>query len=137
MKTQDQQTSSRFSIVWKTLAALALCAVLSVSLTSCNTATGQGAGIGAASGAIIGGMTGSGQNAAFGAGAGAIAGGLIGAIVDANNAAPATSYPYGRFAGHRGFVISPYQPHYEIDTRGIPHGALVRDPSNGRIFVKP
>lgn len=112
-----------------------------MGLSSCDTATGQGAGFGAAGGAIIGGLTGTTRNAAIGAAAGALTGALIGSAVDADRNrdewGARSRFPYGSFASRPGFVISPYRPHYVIDTRGIPHGSLVRDPSCGRIFVKP
>jgi hypothetical protein len=115
--------------------APALVAALSLGLTSCDTPVGQGAGIGAATGAIIGG-------AAAGAAAGALAGGLIGAAVQQNQAAaygppPPGGYPVATPTERAGFVISPYAPYYEIDTRGAPRGALIRDPSCGRLFIKP
>lgn len=118
---------------------LALCS--SLGLSSCDTATGQGAGIGAASGAIIGGLTGSTRNAAFGAAAGAGAGALIGSIVDRDREPEMyvrrRDYPVGTRSGRRDTTISPYAPYHEIDTRGAYPGDLVRDPSCGRIFVKP
>jgi hypothetical protein len=36
-----------------------------------------------------------------------------------------------------GYVYSPYGRHNLIDVRGIPQGALVKDPSTGGIFRKP
>ncbi|MBV9658865.1 MAG: glycine zipper 2TM domain-containing protein [Verrucomicrobia bacterium] len=118
---------------------------MSLSLTSCDTATGQGAGYGAAGGAILGGLIGgSTRTAAIGAAAGAATGALIGSQVDANNRDEyyyrehhRRDFPWARPSGRPGFVISPYAPYYEIDVRGIPHGSLVRDPSCGRLFVKP
>ena len=50
---------------------------------------------------------------------------------------PWGSYPVATTTGRRGFVISPYAPYYEIDVRGVPHGALVRDPSCNRLFIRP
>ncbi len=114
-----------------------------LALSSCETPTGQGAGIGAATGALIGGAaTGSWSGAAIGAGIGAGTGALVGAAVEADqrgyyNGQPASSYPYGRYAGTSGFYYSPYPPHSVVNTRGIPRGALVRDPSTGRVFRKP
>jgi hypothetical protein len=123
--------------------APALVAALSLGLTSCDTPVGQGAGIGAATGAIIGGLaTNRVGGAAAGAAAGALAGGLIGAAVQQNQAAaygppPPGGYPVATPTERAGFVISPYAPYYEIDTRGAPRGALIRDPSCGRLFIKP
>ena len=124
-------------------AGAAAAAVLSLGLTSCDTPVGQGAGIGAASGAVIGGLaTNRVGGAAVGAAAGALAGGLIGAAVEQNQVAdygppPPGGFPRATPTERPGFVISPYAPYYEIDTRGVPRGALVRDPSCGRLFVKP
>ncbi len=112
-------------------------------MTSCDTPTGQGAAIGAGTGAIIGGLaTNRVGGAALGAAAGAVAGTLIGASVQQSQAysygpPPPGGYPVATRSERRGFVISPYPPYYEIDVRGIPHGALVRDPSCNRLFVKP
>lgn len=123
----------------------AVLAVSTLSLSSCETPVGAGLAYGAGTGAIIGGLTGSGQNAAIGAAAGAVAGGLIGAVVAENQNSyynsgyrdPWGSYPVATTTGRRGFVISPYSPYYEIDVRGVPHGALVRDPSCNRLFIRP
>ena len=99
--------------------------------------------MGAATGALIGGAaTGAGPGAAIGAGIGAGTGALIGAAVEADQRGyyggqPASYYPYGRSTGTSGFYHSPYPPHSVVNTRGIPHGALVRDPSTGRVFRKP
>ncbi len=122
---------------------LALVATLPLGLTSCDTPVGQGAGIGAASGAVIGGLaTNRVRGAAAGAAIGAVAGGLVGLAVQQNQAAnygspPPGGYPMATPTERPGYVISPFAPYYEIDTRGVPRGALVRDPSCGRLFVKP
>jgi hypothetical protein len=124
-------------------AAASLLAILAFSLTSCDTPVGQGAGIGAATGAVIGGLaTNRVGGAAAGAAAGALAGGLIGAAVQQQDAAaygppPSRGYPLATPTDRPGYVLSPYAPYYEIDVRGVPHGALVRDPSCNRLFVKP
>lgn len=116
---------------------------LSFTLSSCETPVGQGAGWGAATGAIIGGATtGRVRGAAIGAGIGAATGALIGAAVEEDrygyySGRPAGYYPWGRRTGTRGFVYSPYAPHNIVDVRGIPSGALVRDPSTGGIFRRP
>ena len=131
----------------KSFAAITLAAVGAMALNSCETATGTGALVGAGAGAILAGGHHHGHHyrsrgdtiagAAIGAGVGA----LIGAAIDAERAAeygpePSGGYPYGRRAG-RGYVYSPYPPHRLIDVRGIPRGALVRDPETGGIFRKP
>ena len=79
--------------------------------------------------------------AAIGAGAGALAGALIGAAVAEDQAkyyhAPPGGYPYAERTETPGYVYSPYGNHNVIDVRGVPEGALVRDPSTGGIFRKP
>jgi hypothetical protein len=122
------------------ISALNLCAL---GLNSCDTYAGQGAGYGAAAGAIIGGATtGRVRGAAVGAAIGAASGAIIGAAISEEEARrygppPAGGYPVARWSGTPGLVISPYSPHNLVDVRGIPHGALVRDPSTGGVFVRP
>jgi hypothetical protein len=112
-------------------------------LSSCDTPVGQGAGWGAATGAIIGAAaTGHSRDAAIGAAAGAAAGALIGAAIQEDQARrtyppPPGGYPVAQWSGRPGLVVSPYPPYRLVDVRGIPRGALVRDPSTGGIFVKP
>ncbi len=126
-----------------TLAAIMAAMLAALTLTSCHTPTGQGAGFGAATGAIIGGATtGNVRGAAIGAGIGAAAGALVGAAVEAEGGyyggQPVDAYPYGRVGGGGpGVVRSPYPPHGLVDVRGIPRGALVRDPHSGRVFRRP
>ena len=116
----------------KTLVAATM-AVTALSLNSCGTPVGDGVAYGAGAGAIIGGLTGSGTNAA------------IGAAVAENQAsyyrqgytAPWGSYPIATATSRPHYVISPYSPYYEIYVKGVPHGALVRDPSCGRLFIRP
>jgi hypothetical protein len=125
------------------LSAISSILFISFALSSCETPVGQGAGFGAATGAIIGGAaTGRVRGAAIGAGIGAATGALLGAAVEADQTGyyegrPMGYYPWGRPTGSRGFVYSPYPPHNIVDVRGIPHGALVRDPSTGGIFRRP
>ncbi len=124
------------------LAVVAVAALSAIALSSCETPTGQGAGIGAATGAIIGGAaSGNVRGAAVGAALGAGTGALIGAAIEADQRGyyeghPGSYYPMGQRVGN-GLVRSPYPPHAVVDVRGIPHGALVRDPSSGRPFRKP
>lgn len=128
----------------KTFAATMLSAA-ALSLNACGTPVGDGVAYGAGAGAIIGGLTGSGQNAAIGAAVGAAAGGLVGAAVAENQNAynrqgysqPWSSYPVATTTSRAHYVISPYSPYYEIYVKGVPHGALVRDPSCGRLFIRP
>ena len=118
-------------------------ALAALALSSCETPTGQGAGLGAATGAIIGGAaTGNLRGAAIGAGIGAGTGALIGASIEADQRGyyeghEAGFYPYGRRTGSPGLLRSPYPPNVLVDVRGIPRGALVRDPETGRPFRKP
>lgn len=113
------------------------------ALSSCDTPTGQGAGIGAVTGSLIGAAaTGNVRGAAVGGLIGAGTGALIGAAVEADQRGyyeghEVAYYPYGSRTETPGFVRSPYPPHALINTRGIPRGALVRDPSSGRVFRKP
>jgi predicted small secreted protein len=126
----------------KNLLIVSALALASFALTSCDTPTGQGAGWGAATGAVIGAATtGDARGAARGAAIGAATGAIIGASVEADERGyydghPSNYYPYGRRVG-RGLVESPYPPHAVVNVRGIPHNALVRDPSSGRVFRKP
>ena len=128
------------------LPATAAAILVSLGVTSCQTyppgqATGLGAGIGAVSGALIGGGAAGGRGAAIGAGAGLLAGALVGAAIDADAArnyhAPPGGYPYAQPTQTPGYVISPYGRHNMIDVRGVPQGAMVRDPSTGGIFRNP
>ena len=123
------------------LPAVSAAVLTSLALTSCETTVGQGAGIGAASGALIGAGAAGGRGAAIGAGAGLLAGALIGAAIESDQRqyyhAPPGGYPYGRPTGTPGYVYSPYGSHNVIDVRGVPRGAWVRDTSTGGIFIKP
>ena len=127
------------------LPATAAAVLTSLGLTSCGTypgyATGTGAAVGAASGALIGAGAGGGRGAAIGLGAGLLAGALVGAAIDSENAkyyhAPPGGYPYAQPTGTPGYVYSPFGRHNVIDVRGVPSGALVRDPSTGGVFRRP
>lgn len=124
------------------LPAAAAAILTSLALSSCDTPTGQGAGFGAATGAVIGAAaTGNVRGAALGAGAGALAGALVGAAVEEDQAryyhAPPGGYPFAEPSGTPGYVYSPYGQHALIDVRGVPRGALVKDPSTGGVFRKP
>jgi hypothetical protein len=118
-------------------------AALGLALSSCETPTGQGAGVGAVAGAIIGGAaTGDVRGAAIGAGIGAGTGALVGASIEADQRGyydghEAAYYPYGRRTDTPGILRSPYPPHRLVDVHGVPRGALVRDPATGRIFRRP
>ena len=132
----------------KSFAAVAVAALGAIALNSCETATGTGALVGAGAGALIaGGHHGhdgyhrSRGDTVAGAAIGAGVGALVGAAIDAERAReygpePRGGYPYARRAG-RGFVYSPYPPNRLVDVRGVPSGALVRDPSTGGIFRRP
>lgn len=124
-------------------AVMAVAALSALALSSCETPTGQGAGIGAATGAIIGAAaTGDVEGAAVGAAIGAGTGALIGAAIEADERGyydghERTYYPLGRRTDTPGLLRSPYPPHNLVDVRGVPRGALVRDPGTGRIFRRP
>src|SRR5881394_2750744 len=111
-------------------------------LSSCDTPVGQGAGIGAATGAIIGGAaTCNVRGAAIGAAAGGAAGTLVGAAVEEDQAArygppPPGGFPFGRWAGTPGFYYSPYNGRV-YDLRSVPPGGLTRDADTGQLFRKP
>ena len=117
--------------------------LLASFLTSCDQPTGAGAAYGAAAGAIIGAAaTGRVRGAAIGAAAGAATGALIGHAIQEDQAGqygppPGGGYPVARWSGNPGLVNSPYPPNRLVDVRGIPRGALVRDPSTGGIFRRP
>lgn len=134
------------------LAVVSAAALGALALSSCETATGTGALVGAGTGALIGSSVGghhhrgyhhgSAGGAVAGAAIGAGAGALIGAAIDADRAAeygpaPSGGYPFARRTGTPGYVYSPYPPNRIVDVRGIPRGALVRDPSSGGVFRRP
>jgi predicted small secreted protein len=113
--------------------------ILCTALTGCETPTANGAVAGAGAGALTGMLVGGPRAALLGAGIGAAGGALIGhAIGRARDDGyyDGRQLPYGRWMGH-GMVQSPYPPYNMIDTRGIPHGAVVEDPSTGGQFIKP
>lgn len=115
----------------------------SFAFTSCDTATGRGAGFGAATGALLGAAaTGNVRGAATGALIGASTGAIIGASIDEDQAdhygpRPRGGFPFGRRTETRGFCQSPYPPYQVYDLRGIPHGGLVEDRVGGGYFRKP
>jgi hypothetical protein len=126
----------------KHLKLISVCSLAALTLTSCDTPTGQGAGFGAAAGAIIGGAaTGRVRGAALGAAAGAAAGALIGAAVEADQAAaygppPPGGFPFAQPARRWGFYFSPYTGRL-YDLRGVPHGGFTRDIDTGQLFRRP
>ena len=109
-------------------------------ITGCESPAANGALAGAGAGALTGALIGGGpRSTLLGAGIGAAAGALIGhSIGQASDDGyyEGRHLPYGRPLGH-GMVESPYYPHNVIDTRGIPHYAVVEDPSTGGQFIKP
>lgn len=118
------------------LALVAACTAVVMTFTACDSPEGLGAMSGAGAGAIIGSHSGRAKEGALiGAAAGALLGNLIGRS-DERGYYRGRRYPTGRRLG-RGYVESPYYPYNVIDTRGIPRGAVVEDPSTGRLFVKP
>jgi hypothetical protein len=110
-------------------------------LSSCDSPTGTGAAAGAGGGALLGAILGHGRpqnvlaGAALGAGTGALIGHSIGRADD-RGYYEGQQLPYGRSLGG-GLVESPYRPYNTIDTRGIPHGAVVEDPTTNGRFIKP
>jgi predicted small secreted protein len=126
-----------------TLLVTSIVALISMAVTSCDTPTGQGAGWGAVTGAVLGAAaTGDARGAAVGALIGAHTGATIGSMIELDERGyydghPRDYYPYARPTDTRGVVQSPYPPHALVDVRGIPHGALVRDSTSGRVFRKP
>jgi hypothetical protein len=117
---------------------------MAVGFSACDTPIGAGAGYGAAGGGIIGGLAGGTvRSAAIGSAAGAGLGALVGAIVQENDREryyaerPPEGYPYGRPTEYSGIVRSPYYPHNLIDVRGVPHEAMVIDPSTNQVFIRP
>lgn len=114
-----------------------------LTFTSCQSPAATGALAGAGAGALlasaVGGRHNRGGNLLLGAGIGAAAGAIIGHVIghaDDRGYYNGERLRYGRNLG-RGQVESPYYPHSIIDTRGAPHGAVIRDPSTGRNFIKP
>lgn len=121
------------SMIKKCLLGFATTALAAVVFTSCNSPTGQGAAVGAGTGALVGGPVG----AAVGAGAGAI----IGHAIADNRAAeygpvPASGYPMAIPTSQPGMYRSPYtQGMYDL--RGVPSRGLVRDTQANKLFRKP
>jgi len=117
----------------------ALSLLICLGVTGCESpaATGAlaGAGAGALTGALIGGRRATLIGAGIGAATGAIIGHEIGRARD-DGYYDGRRLPYGRPLGH-GLVESPYEPHNVIDTRGIPHDAVIEDPTTGGRFIKP
>jgi hypothetical protein len=122
----------------KCFTVVALAAIGSFILNSCETPTG----FGAATGAIIGGAaTGNVRGAAIGAAAGAAAGTLMGIAIAEDQAArygppPPGGFPFARRAGTPGFYYSPYTGRV-YNLRGVPPGGLTRDVDTGRLFRRP
>jgi hypothetical protein len=115
-----------------------------IFIAGCET-TGQTALLGAGVGAGIAAATG--HSALRGAAIGAASGAVVGHVAKKERERAyeqgyaegryGSGHPLGRRTERRGFVVSPYPPHHLIDVRGIPRGAKVQDPSNGRIFINP
>jgi len=125
------------------LLIIAVALFVAFALTSCDTATGQGAGWGATTGAILGAAaTGNVRGAAIGALIGANTGALIGASIDEAQAVrygppPRGGFPFARPTDTPGFYVSPYPPHQVYNLRHVPHGGLVEDAVGGGYFRKP
>jgi predicted small secreted protein len=125
------------------LLIIAVALFVAFAFTSCDTATGQGAGWGATTGAILGAAaTGNVRGAAVGALIGANTGALIGASIDEAEAVrygppPRGGFPFGRRTETPGFYQSPYPPYQIYNLRHVPHGGLVEDRVGGGYFRKP
>ena len=126
-------------------------ALLATSFSGCET-QGQSVGLGALTGAVIGGATHNNvRGAAVGAGIGALAGAVLGKVAQdqrsqayaqgradaAYEGYPVESYRVAQPSSYYGYVISPYRPHALVDVRGIPSGRRVMDPASNRIFINP
>ena len=135
------------------IAVIAGTALVATSFSGCET-QGQSVGLGALTGAVVGGATHNNvRGAAVGAGIGALAGAVLGQAVqdqrqqayaqgraDAGYAAypaPVESYRVARPSSYYGYVVSPYRPHALVDVRGIPSGRRVMDPVSNRVFINP
>ena len=117
----------------------AISLLVCTGITGCESPAANGALAGAGAGALTGALVGGPRATLLGAGIGAAAGALIGHSIGQSRDDgyyDGRQLPYGRWLGH-GMVESPYPPHNAIDTRGIPHGAVVEDPSTGGQFIKP
>ena len=117
----------------------AISLLVCTGITGCESPAANGALAGAGAGALTGALVGGPRATLLGAGIGAAAGALIGHAIGQSRDDgyyDGRQLPYGRWLGH-GMVESPYPPHNVIDTRGIPHGAVVEDPSTGGRFIKP
>jgi hypothetical protein len=125
------------------LPAIAVALFIAFAFTSCDTATGQGAGWGATTGAILGAAaTGNVRGAATGALIGATTGAMIGASIDEADAVrygprPRGGFPFARPTDRPGFYVSPYPPHQVYNLRHVPPGGLVDDEVGGGYFRKP
>lgn len=137
-----------------------------VGLTGCDT-PGQSAMAGAGVGAVMGGMLkGNGRDVARGAAIGAAGGYILGKAAENERSrgyyqgrmegsgyayVPPPPPPPPRYYSHYsygyrmsygqpsrtyGYVYSPYSGRL-VSVRGIPHGAQVRDPYTGQVFLNP
>ncbi len=52
-------------------------------------------------------------------------------------AASSQTFPVGSNGSKPGRVVSPYEPHNELDVRGLPSGSLALDPTTQKIFRVP
>jgi predicted small secreted protein len=114
----------------------------SFALTSCDTATGQGAGWGAATGAVLGAAaTGNVRGAAVGALIGANTGAIIGASIDEDQAV--RNGPRPRWISlrpqnrHARVLPEPVSAVPDLQPAWGPHGGLVEDRVGGGYFRKP
>ena len=57
--------------------------------------------------------------------------------VISHGAPSAQNYPTGTVGSKPGRVVSPYEPHHELDVRGLPSGSLALDPTTQKVFKVP
>ena len=116
---------------WR-LAGVSTVLALSLATTSCldDPKTQEGALMGAAAGAALGGIADGWKGAGRGAAIGAIAGGIIGHYRGKRYQGPSSShstskFPYASKTDRYGFVRSPYKPYNVIDVKGYGRGDAV------------
>lgn len=113
---------------------------LSLSFTGCETMTGTGALVGAGGGTALGALIGhDARSAGIGAIVGSLGGAAAGKLFEQHDSTLASNdgrgLPYGRRVDGN-VTESPYTGRL-VDTTGLPHGSVVRDPEARRNFIKP
>ena len=125
------------------LLIIAVALFVALALTSCDTATGQGAGWGATTGAILGAAT-TGRRRRSGGGRfdwrkhrGADWGVHRRSPRSSLRAAAPRWFPLRPSGGNARVLQSPYPPHQIYNLRHVPPGGLVEDRVGGGYFRKP